>query len=59
MWKGRFLSIIMLSEDTKILDLNEHWKSNKAPICLWLKEQIDVKIILESHPQRSGWIYTF
>lgn len=59
MWKGRFLSIIMLSEDTKILDLNEHWKSNKTPICLWLKEQIDVKIILESHPQRSGWIYTF
>ena len=49
----------MLSEDTKILDLNEHWKSNKTPICLWLKEQIDVKIILESHPQRSGWIYTF
>ena len=49
----------MPSEDTKILELNQYQKSDKAPFAIYadleclIKRLMDVKVILKIYPQQK------
>ena len=54
-----FCDTIMASEDTKILELNQYQKSDKAPFAIYadleclIKRLMDVKVILKIYPQQK------
>ena len=55
-----FCNVIMPSEDTKLIEFNQHQKSDKAPFiihadleCIIEKRLTDVKIILKIHPHQK------
>ena len=54
-----FCNIIMLSQNTKILEFNQYQKSDTAPFIIYaylefiIKNVIDVKIIQKIHPQQK------
>ena len=51
MWKEKFYNIVMLSEDTKILEFNHYQKTDKAPLTIYadleclIEKIFNVKII--------------
>ena len=53
-WKKVFCNIIMVSEDTTIVELNQCQKSDKAPFIIYadldcIIEKVNVKVILKTH----------
>ena len=53
-----FCDVVMPSEDTKILELNQYWKSDETPSINYrylksLIKKIEVKMILKYHPQQK------
>ena len=54
-----FLDVVIPSEDTKILEFNQCWKSDNTPSILYsdleylIKKKMNAKIILKNHLQQK------